>query len=143
LVRVDGFQLLEHLFDQDIVIPSGVLKEYSRSFPELPSSVIVREVAEEQQNRINFNLGRGEREAIALAQELGALLIIEDRKARKACEQIGIEKIGTFAIVRAAFEECLLTREQMVEMVGRLKNDLYYRDSLINWVLEARKPNAN
>jgi len=53
---------------------------------------------------------------------------------------MSVEKIGTFGIIRVAFEECILTRQQMVEMIEKLKNDLYYKKWLIDWVLEAQKP---
>jgi len=140
LARINGLEILEQLFNQDILVPKGVIEEYSQRFAARPSFIKVRELTQEQQTRArNLDLGKGEREAIILAKDLGALLIIEDEKARKISQEMGIEKTGTFGIIRAAFEECILTRQQMVDMVEKLKKDLFYKMWLIRWILDARK----
>jgi len=138
--QINCFEILKELFDQQIAIPRGVLEEYSRRFVAKPSFITVKDLTQKQMERArNLDLGQGEKEAIILAQDLEALLIIEDRKARKICEEMGIEKTGTYGIIRVAFEECIITRQQMIEMVEKLKKHLYYRKSLIDWVLAAQK----
>jgi len=128
------------MFNQDIIVPQGVLEEYSQTFPTVPSFIVVKDLTQEQKDRArNLDLGQGEKEAIILAHDLRALLIVEDKKPRKICEEMGVEKTGTYGIIRAAFEECILTRQQMVEILERLKKDLYYENWLIDWVLKARK----
>jgi hypothetical protein len=47
-------------------------------------------------------LGAGEREAIVLAQELGAVLIADDRDARDAAERLGIPFLRSLGILREA-----------------------------------------
>lgn len=47
-------------------------------------------------------LGRGEREAIVLAGELGALLLIDDAAARQEAMRQGISALGSLAILREA-----------------------------------------
>jgi predicted nucleic acid-binding protein len=144
LTRINGFEILRQMFHQDIVIPTAVLEEYSLKFQTVPSFIIVRDLTSEQKERArNLDLGKGEREAIILANDLKALLIIEDQKPRKVCEQMGINKAGTYGIVRVAFEDCILTRKEMVEIIEKLKKDLYYEEQLIKWVLSAQKPQPN
>lgn len=131
---------MKQLFPQDIIVPRGVLGEYDRKFVTLPSFITVRDLTPNQMNRANnLDLGQGEKEAIILAHDLGALLVIEDKKGKKVCQDMNVEKTGTYGIIRVAFEECIITRQQMVQMVERLKNDLYYEQWLIEWVLKARK----
>lgn len=143
LTRINGFEILRRLFSQDIVIPRGVLEEYSQSFATTPPFITVRDLTPDQMNRArDLDLGQGEKEAIILAYDLGALLLMEDKKGRIFCQEMNVEIAGTYAIVRTAFEECLITREQMVEMVEKLKKDLYYRKWLIDWILEAQKPQS-
>jgi len=140
LTRINGFKILKQLFPQDIIVPRGVLEEYDRKFVTLPSFIKVRDLTPNQMSRANnLDLGQGEKEAIILAHDLGALLLIEDKKGRKICQDMNVEKTGTYGIIRVAFEECIITRKQMVEMIEKLKNDLYYGQQLIEWVLKARK----
>lgn len=141
--RINGFEILRQLFPQDIIVPRGVLVEYSQRFVTTPPFITVRDLTPRQVNRArNLDLGQGEKEAIILAHDLGALLVMEDEKGRKICQEMNVEIAGTYGIIRAAFEECIITRQQMIEMVEKLKNDLYYRKWLIEWVLEARKPQS-
>lgn len=56
-----------------------------------------------------LKLGAGEREAIALAKEIGAdLLLVDDRKARKEARGRGLSVTGTLAVLVAASERGLV-----------------------------------
>jgi uncharacterized protein len=62
-----------------------------------------------QVETVTHGLGRGEREAIALAHsESDALLIIDDRAGRRAAEQLGISVTGIAGIVIQAKQHGLL-----------------------------------
>jgi predicted nucleic acid-binding protein len=49
-------------------------------------------------------LGIGEREAIALAKELNARLLIDDREARKQAERLGVPDFGSLSVLKQAKE---------------------------------------
>ena len=48
------------------------------------------------------DLGRGEREAIALAKSEGAQLVVDDQRARTVAQEAGIEVFGTLRILAEA-----------------------------------------
>lgn len=139
LTRIEGFDIIEQMFSQ-IIVPRGVLDEFSAKFKGIPKWIIVEEVKTQCPKNSNlYTLGRGEREAIVLARKLGALLVIEDKKARKVCQELKLGITGTFGIIRKAFEECFLSRKELETKLEILKNDLYYEKRLIDWVLQAKK----
>jgi predicted nucleic acid-binding protein len=79
---------------------------------------------------LSERLGKGESEAIVLAQGLGGILLIDDSKARKEAERIGIECIGTLRILKEAKEKGLIERvkpvlDRLRDFGLRIKNDLY------------------
>lgn len=61
-------------------------------------------------------LGRGEREAIVLAREQGAVLLVDERKAREAAERLGIEVFGSLRVLAAAKRRGLLQKVKPVVM---------------------------
>ncbi len=44
----------------------------------------------------------GEREAIALAQELGAVLLVDEQEARKEAKRLGIPYFGSLRVLKEA-----------------------------------------
>lgn len=55
-----------------------------------------------------LKLGAGERAAIALAEEMGAdLLLVDDAKARREARRRGLSVTGTLAVLAAAAERGL------------------------------------
>jgi predicted nucleic acid-binding protein len=85
-----------------------------------------RSVAEQIRN--DFNLGKGEAEAIALAQAMkGQLVFIEDRNAVNACKILKLPFVGVLGILLRMREKNLLSREdalrklEILEKLGRYK----------------------
>ncbi len=66
-------------------------------------------------------LHSGELEAIALARELGAVVVLDDLKARKAARLEGLNVIGTVAILRLLKEKGIL-RESVEELFKALRS---------------------
>ncbi len=54
------------------------------------------------------SLAQGEREAILLAEEEGATLLVDERKAREAAEQRGIAVVGSLRVLREAKQRGLI-----------------------------------
>lgn len=142
--EIKGFNILKRLFPQNIVVPTGVIQEFSQKYRKIPPFVTKQNLDGEQRKRADtLNLGIGEREAIVLAEDLNAVLVIEDRKARDVCRERKIEFIGTYGVIRQAYIDCIISRKEMTRMMERLKRSLYYSDQLIEWVLKARKRGAS
>jgi predicted nucleic acid-binding protein len=132
--------LLSKMF-RTVYIPKAVEEEFKKMNKSTPSFVEVRELNDEQKERaskMRKRLHGGEREAIILAADLGDLLIIDDRPARKECKK-NLNITGSFGVIREAYSDCLLTRTELESAVELLKRDLYYEDWLCDYVLAARK----
>lgn len=124
-------------------MPGAVFEELRR-YTELPSFIHKCELTQDQKARadaLKQILSPGEREAITLAMDLGDLLVIDEKKARKICEDRGVKKTGTYALIRQAHEDCIISREQLERKVQRLKADLFYENWIIEHILAAKKPN--
>ena len=114
LVLIDQIHLLKELYGR-LVLPRAAHEEMRREgAPEavrawtnqLPEWVEVREAASPDPG---LKLGAGEREAIALAEELGAdLLLVDDAKARREARRRGLAASGTLAVLVAAAERRLV-----------------------------------
>ncbi len=108
LILIDRIDLLKRLYGR-VILPQAVQEEMRRvNTPDkvrewidnLPSWV---EVNTQGAPQISLNLGRGEREVIALAVHLQAdLVLMDDRKARLAAVEHGLTVTGTLAILVAA-----------------------------------------
>lgn len=114
LVLIDHVHLLRELYGR-LVLPQAVYEEMRReAAPEkvrawaahLPEWAEVRAATSADPA---LKLGAGEREAIQLAEELGAdLLLVDDRKARREARRRGLSVTGTLAVLAAAAERGLV-----------------------------------
>jgi predicted nucleic acid-binding protein len=104
LARVGHLDLLHQLFGR-VLVPPAVWSEVTRR-PDAPGAAAVAR-AEWLQVRAPqvvpaTKLGLGEREAMALAAELHAILIVDDGLARAAALAMGITITGTLGVLRRA-----------------------------------------
>ncbi len=114
LVLIGEIELLPKLFGQ-IVIPQAVLDELRKSgTPEAVKNWIDSnpqwvEIQNAKAIDQTITLGAGEREAISLAMELNAdLVLIDDRKARRAATERGLNVAGTINILESASKRGLI-----------------------------------
>jgi predicted nucleic acid-binding protein len=129
LVLIDHISLLSHLFDQ-VIIPQAVMEELSHErtpdavhqwVAALPAWAVVR-AAETVDS--SLKLGRGERETIALAEQLKAdALLLDDRKAWKAAEARGLVVTGMLNILEAASQQGLI---DLGEAFARLQQTTFH-----------------
>jgi predicted nucleic acid-binding protein len=114
LIQIGKADLLRELFG-DVVIPRSVQEELSH--PAAPAAVrqwLMRppawaRVLSAAAVNMSLPLGQGEREAICLAQELHAdLLLLDDKKARRIAQERGLAVAGTMALLRAAHDRGLV-----------------------------------
>ena len=142
LVLIDRAEVLPQLYDR-VLIPSAVREEFQA--PETPPAVRawvnnppdwlqIRPV-ESGPDPATEPLGPGEREAIALAEELHAdRLIIDDRAARRVATQRKLTVIGTLGVLVEAAERGLIG---FPETIARLRQTSFYvSPAVLNPLLE-------
>lgn len=108
LEQIGQLGLLEQLFSS-VVIPPAVVREVSASVA-LPPWVTEQSLDQAVGPRVlTASLGVGESEAISLALEVHArLLILDDRPARRLAQALGLSIIGTLGVLLAAKQRNLL-----------------------------------
>ena len=112
LALIDLLTILPKLFS-GVYIPDAVADETIDN-PEKPGALAIADALKDgilQQRFIKLDsdleelsnlLDRGEAEAIALAAEIGAVVLIDDRRGRKVAASRGIEITGTAAVLVSA-----------------------------------------
>ena len=137
LIQIKQLDLLRKLFGQ-IVIPEKVFEElsdYERQTDVIKGSewILVKTVSSQKAvKELSGHLDLGEAEAIVLAKELKAnLLIIDERRGRNEAEKQGLEIIGLLGILVRGKQKGHLQKlqpilDQLIEEVGfRVSKKLY------------------
>lgn len=132
LMKVGRLELLQKLFDV-VYIPDAVYRELTESeaYPQEVRMVqecqffLVEKVENEKSVTIlrNFTgLDVGESEAIILADEKQSdVLLMDEHKGRQVAKRMGMTITGTIGVLTQAFDEGMLTREDVEECIERLK----------------------
>ncbi len=130
LVEIGYEQTLPRLFQQ-IWIPGAVARELRHDrTPELvrqwaerlPAWVHVREVGSSGFDHESGEIDRGEWEAIELAREIHAnLLLIDDRAGVQAAREQGFTVTGTLGVLVEAAASGLIDIEEALERLGETK----------------------
>ena len=146
LILIDCEEVLTKLFTR-VLIPPAVLRELQDSgTPEavrrwtekLPAWLEVRPAQNQPAGVLPASLGAGEREAIALAAELHAdLLLVDDREARVEAGKHGLRILGTLGLLERAAELGLVSLPETIErlrgttfrIAGSLVEDALQRDA--------------
>lgn len=139
LIRINELDLLKLLYIE-VIIPEKVQDEllnYENQRDEIDKRnwIIVRKVSNsEEVRKLEKDLDAGEAEAIVLAKELGAeLLIIDERKGRKIAEENGLKIIGLLGVLIKAkrmghIETLKPLLDELIDNVGfRVRKKLYNR----------------
>ena len=139
---IGRLDILRALFGE-IVIPAAVREEFLSTEKELRRQVLRDEawiwvVKLENPNRTGAfsNLDQGEAEVLALAEELGAsLVLIDERKARRYAERLKLPLSGTLGVVLLAKEEGIVASAAPL-LRSIQKAGLYLHEDLIAQVLK-------
>jgi predicted nucleic acid-binding protein len=139
LILIEQIDVLPRLFGR-VLVPPAVVAELSRAGTPPPVRDWVQtpptwlEVRAPVQDDPGIRLGMGERQAICLARELKAdLLLIDDRKARHLAEHEGLSVVGTLNILQAAAERGWL---ELVETIEKLRRtNFHVSERLLRHVL--------
>lgn len=134
LERIDRLSLLPALFEP-ISIPPAVDREFGRTLSWLQ---IKRPVNSPLAFSLQFVVDAGEAEAIALAYETEALLVLDDRQARAVARHLKIRIVGTVGLLLRAKHLGLL--DAVGPVFTQLKaTGFYVADELIIKALKLAK----
>jgi len=97
LTNIGELELLQSTFGE-IITTKEVVQEFGE---ELPNWVIVKSATDKYRQRIlETQVDRGEASAIALALEFPeSMIILDDYRARKIAENLGLEITGTIGVI--------------------------------------------
>lgn len=126
LARVDALQVLRKLFGQ-VLIPEAVRNECCAR-PGIDTDRITTALGQQwllatpvgMPEGRTAQLGTGERQALALAQaHPSALLLMDDRLARREAARLGLPFVGTVRVLWIAEQRGLIpSAEQMVSRMS-------------------------
>ncbi|MBD5454053.1 MAG: DUF3368 domain-containing protein [Lachnospiraceae bacterium] len=132
LMKAGQLELLQKMFSI-VHIPNAVYRElvenevYSEEIRMVQKCefILVEEVENAKSVTILQNLtslDAGESEAIILADEKQSdVLLMDEHKGRQVARKMGITITGTIGILAQAFDEDMLTREDVERCIERLK----------------------
>lgn len=147
LLKIERLDLLEKLFGA-VVIPNAVYKELTSNTKYLSEAQIIGGCPYLKRHEVSdwgsikkmreVGLDAGESEAIALAEERGAdLLIIDERKGRNVAKKMGLKITGTIGILIQAFDCKLLSRQEIFDCLETLKiSEIRISETLLLAVIE-------
>lgn len=69
---------------------------------------------------VHRDIHRGEAEAMALTEELGAIIVIDDPVARRICTINGLKKEGTYGVILRMVRLGELTKPEAADALGSL-----------------------
>ncbi len=110
LAQINRLDVLRQLFVTVLASPA-VCAEVAPTVPSLPAWIIPTPLAQPVPSEVlAAALGLGETEAIALALERKArVLVLDDRAARRMVHSLGVAIVGTLGILLAAKRRGVLT----------------------------------
>ncbi len=127
LILVGEVEILPRLYGR-VLIPPAVHQELSspsapgevRNWAAAPPEWLDIQSPPVEAPELPSNLGAGEREAIALAEQLSAdQLIVDDMTARREAERRGLVVIGTLGVLREAAAEGLIDLRVTLERLSK------------------------
>jgi predicted nucleic acid-binding protein len=135
--RIDRLSLLRDVTGS-LLVPGAVYDEIVVNKGGMPGATEVAQAAWIQKasviNRSTIDvlpsvLHEGEREAIALAKEQGAQLLIDEIRARRVARDEGLEVIGTLRILAGAKQLKLINVVRPI--VGQMQSSGYRFDRIL------------
>jgi uncharacterized protein len=147
LAAIQCLQLLPQLYNQ-VTIPEAVYRELAEIDPPVPGTLEVqtapwlrvkqlvnRAVVERLQ--VEVRLDPGESEAIALALELGAdLLLIDERRGRAEADRLGVKITGLLGILVEAKQKNLIVAVKPLMDALIFTSDFRVSSALYNRILD-------
>jgi predicted nucleic acid-binding protein len=142
LSRIGQLELLHGLY-REVTLPQAVFQEVTQNGTGQPGAdevsaaewILAVEVSDRPfVGSLRRDLGEGEAEAIALAVELKAdLLVVDDLLARQVAHSLGLVFVGTVGVLLEARQKGLLSEikpclDDLIDLAGfRVSGELYNR----------------
>lgn len=149
LMKIGRLNLIEQLFGE-VQIPDSVYVElvsnpvFKEEAQRIRGSSFIKRVVVEDGRAVDLlrratGLDMGESEAIILSDTGRAdLLLMDEMKGRQVAKQMGLHLMGTVGMLRAAYEEKLLSYEDIEECIEILRtNGRHISDRLFGQLLES------
>jgi uncharacterized protein len=145
LAIIGQLDLLRQLYDE-VVVPQAVYDEVVVLGSDMPGASDVRDahwiLTKQVMNRplitaLRLRLDRGEAEAIALASELNAdLLLVDERKARLVASQFGLKFTGLLGLLVEAKQKRMIVAVK--PLVDRLRTEagFWISQNLYEYILQ-------
>ena len=139
LAIINKLGILNSLFD-NVKIPQAVWDEISLDKTKTFYSLIFDFFKDKVQliesfNELTFIMDYGESESVILYKELNAdFLLIDDKKARKISENLGLNCIGTIGLLSFAKDKGLIENLKPI-FEDLLNNKRFYSIDLLNEIL--------
>ena len=116
LTQIGELELLHKIYQQIVTTPE-IAFEYGDKLPEWIEIIAVTDKYKQQ--LLELQIDKGESSAIALALEIpNSTIILDDYKARKIAEQLGIVFTGTIGvIVKAKLKGIIQSIKPLLEKI--------------------------
>lgn len=147
LILIDQVHILPELYGR-VVIPQAVFEELSANAAPLevkkwlanfPEWIEIGIVSSEIDAELAEMLDQGESEAIRLAEELDAdLLIIDDKVGREIAARRGLQIVGTVGVLALASQKNLINVEEIIQ---KLEKTNFYISPELKEILRESKTN--
>jgi predicted nucleic acid-binding protein len=144
LILIGRDSVLQTLYGE-IIVPPGVLQELSHTaapqdisaWAKSPPSWLTVRTPQSIPERFD-NLDFGERQALALATEIHAdLVLLDDKVARRSAEQESLKVKGTLGVVADAAKAGLLNFRETVETLQR--TSMHIDPKLVQRIIEEQE----
>lgn len=149
LMKIGRLGLIEQLFGE-VQIPDAVFAElitnpqFAEEAKQIQDGSFIKRVVIDDSKSVDLlrratGLDKGESEAIILSDTCHAdLLLMDEVKGRQVAKQMGLHLMGTVGMLRVAYEEKLLSYEDIVECMEVLRvNGRHISDKLFRELLES------
>jgi predicted nucleic acid-binding protein len=126
LLQINRESILVDLYDR-VVIPQAVERELRLGHSMLPSFLkVVAAQDRDTVSRLRLELDPGEAEAIAVAQQLRAdLLLIDERRGRAVASREGLPVVGLLGVLIVAKKKGLI--RSLAELLSQLETTADFR----------------
>lgn len=144
LTRLNLLEEAIKLFDE-VEIPRGVLKELERRKDDVYEKVLrlinENKVKLEDIEHVFPRLGLGESSTIILALKHNKITVLDDRKARRLARELGLEVIGSLAILRRLIDKGVIKENPELLYIKLVEIGFYIDHKTYNKIFRKQDQN--